>query len=252
MNFYKHCLFGDLENVRLAMPRAASSIAYGIRNAIENGHLNVVKFLLEYFLTHHYNSIKDLSNLLFTAYQFKQYHIMEYLNDLSNNIPQFRHPQLFVCYFFGDDNLLEYAIKHGVQIDSHTLKYACEDDRLDLLKYLVSLGADIVENDIPLITACKKSNIPIVKYLIQNGANYRSRNDIMIDTALQNGNVSIGCYLSLFYSNFVDIHHHNNFQCFYTLTTTFYNTEKWNKMPDIKENYLFDSNLSLIVASFLW
>ncbi|AAV51133.1 putative ankyrin repeat protein [Acanthamoeba castellanii mimivirus] len=72
----------------------------------------------------------------------------------------------------------------------------CISGRLDIVKYLVILGADIRENDDCVVrTACHNGHIEVVKYLVNQGADIRAYDDDAIRLASKNGHLYVVKYL---------------------------------------------------------
>jgi len=143
------------------------------------------------------------------------------------------------------DNLEDFN-KNNVPLD-----FACTFGHLEVVKFLVEKGMKINEYvvDYPIYSACKHGYLDIVKYLVQNGGNPNIKNDSARFSAAFRGHISIYCYLSLFAREWY-VTYDKSFESFYMVTTWFSNETKWSQNQEIKQDYLFDPNLCLIVASF--
>ncbi|KAG4097319.1 ankyrin repeat-containing domain protein [Neocallimastix lanati (nom. inval.)] len=88
----------------------------------------------------------------------------------------------------GNENLLKFLVKHGVDIKSVGYKNgkiplfdACESGNKDFVEYLIEHGEDINKEEIwsgrtPLFDACKSGNKDLVEYLVQHGADINKEN----------------------------------------------------------------------------
>ena len=97
---------------------------------------------------------------------------------------------------------VKYFQQKGVNIhsgDDWALKLASKNGQLEVVKYLVSEGADI-NNNHPwhghaLGLAAKKGHLEVVKYLIEKGANIHADNDLALQWASGNGHLDVVKYL---------------------------------------------------------
>ena len=77
-----------------------------------------------------------------------------------------------------------------------SLGFAANAGQLDVVKYLVSIGADIhTETEYPLRTAAEEGHLDIVKYLVSVGADIHARNDWAVNYAHINGQDHVVEYL---------------------------------------------------------
>jgi len=69
---------------------------------------------------------------------------------------------------------------------------------LEMIKYLVSLGANILSNDDSAVrNASAKGHLQFVQYLVSLGANIRSGNDDAVQSASRNGHLQVFLILVL-------------------------------------------------------
>jgi len=157
----------------------------------------------------------------------------------------------FACYY-GRFEIVKLLVNHGENIHENTnyaVIAACGQGHLEIVKYLIKHGANIrVRNDVCLHHAAQSGYLNVVKYLVNLGLKLDSKELVWI--ANVKGNVSTCIYLSQFCEK--QKFSHENFECFYILITSFYNKQIWTKNTEIKQDYLFDPNVSLIVASYVW
>jgi ankyrin repeat protein len=89
-----------------------------------------------------------------------------------------------------------------------SLMDVCSSGDLNVLKYLVSIGADIhVRNNLAFQTACLYGHIEVVKYLYSLGADYQYDNWLAFIKAIEGGELEV---VQFFYSLGADIHALNN------------------------------------------
>jgi hypothetical protein len=105
----------------------------------------------------------------------------------------------FIIKYAVDDNnieLLKLVVEAGVNInafDGIALRSLVENGNLEIVKYLVDQGASInICNDAILSECAKNGNLEILKYLVDNGCILKS--DLLLD-AVRNNHVNIVNYL---------------------------------------------------------
>ena len=68
------------------------------------------------------------------------------------------------------------------------MRWSLDNNHLDLVKYLVSLGADIrVDDNYAIKCASAKGYLDLVKFLVSVGADIHADNDFPIQWASRNG-----------------------------------------------------------------
>ncbi|EAY22623.1 hypothetical protein TVAG_475510 [Trichomonas vaginalis G3] len=142
------CFGGNINIVRLLLEHKNkfSIDSNCIENAIINHHDNVADYLLSKFnLTYSWSSTLSTNNLYFFFKKLRE----------SNNINEF------------DDN------------DENAILCCARYDNKNLMKYLISIGANIESVDkskrTPLIVAADVGNYKIIKCLLKNGANINKK-----------------------------------------------------------------------------
>ena len=82
-------------------------------------------------------------------------------------------------------------------LTNENLWWACTDGgHLEIVKYLVSLGADIrAAGDYAVRWASENGHLETVKYLVSVGADIRAENDLAVRWASENGHLEIVKYL---------------------------------------------------------
>ncbi len=82
----------------------------------------------------------------------------------------------------------------NIHIDD--VRLASKNGHLEVVKYLVSLGANIrSENDFALKYASRNGHLEVVKYLVSLGANIHADYDYAVKYASQNGHLDVVKYL---------------------------------------------------------
>jgi len=107
------------------------------------------------------------------------------------------------CYYLytavegGNLEVVKYLVSQGADIrtgDDSSVKSACWNGRLEILKYLVSRGADIhAGNDSSVRQASIKGHLEVVKYLVSQGADIHAGNTV--EWASQKGHLEVVKYL---------------------------------------------------------
>ncbi len=72
----------------------------------------------------------------------------------------------------------------------------CKKNQLEIIKFLVSLGADIrAKNDYAVRLASENGHLEVVKYLVSQGADIRAKYDYAVRLASQKGHIEVVKYL---------------------------------------------------------
>ena len=162
LSIYDECIVacskGDLQTLETYMPQIVTAtdinnICYkGVEYACENGHLDIIKYLVlrganVHFINHHYGY----------DYGFRAACCFGYLEVVKYFISQGINPQT-------QNN---YGVRH-----------ACAKGHLEVVQYLVTQGADIhSQNEEGVINACANGHLEVVQYLVAQGANVHVRNN---------------------------------------------------------------------------
>lgn len=112
--------------------------------------------------------------------------------DPSGN--KFRADKIFLGdkYDLSKPDTFEMLIKQGANNINNAFLWACSKKHLDVVKYLVSQGADIhINDDMALRHASEDGYVKIVEYLIEQGSNVHAVDDYALRYACQNGNLTI-------------------------------------------------------------
>jgi len=220
-----------------------------LSGAVLYGHFSVVKFLGD-------NGADLTSNGMYEAFlcacQQGYLQIVQYFVENGCPVTIQNDQGVLDAALFGHFDVAKYLVGNGANVcakDDQALRSASDFGHFDSVKFLVSKGANVfAKQDESLRFAAANGHWEIVKFLVEHGANVASKNYEAVQWAFDHNHVSCAIYLAQFHN--VKDFNHDNFVCFYILLTSFFNKEKWEKNQEIKQDYLFDSNLALIVASF--
>ena len=161
-----------------------------IHIAIANGHLSIVRYLIEkQGVDIELIGIYNKTPLLY-ACENNQLQIVEYLISKGANIEARDQKQGTPLHYACINNcypLVEYLISKSAPIEAKdneiktSLHYACERDFLQIVTFLISKNANIEAKDkqywTPLHYASYCGQTNIVKYLVSKGANKTARDN---------------------------------------------------------------------------
>jgi ankyrin repeat protein len=86
-------------------------------------------------------------------------------------------------------------------IPDEALRWAASDGHLDVVKYLVSKGANVhVRDDEALLYAAGNGHLQVVKYLVEDhGADVHAHYDLTLHWATENGHLEVVKYLKTYH-----------------------------------------------------
>ena len=206
--FADHCANGDLEAVKDSIKELLEEsikvflkdslkdnayLMFGLDKAIQNGHLEVVKYLMSFEPDLKYEE-KLIVRLAFSNGHFE---LVKYLMSLGEETARYgqsfirqsvRDGQLAIVKYFSD------IIKSSFH--ALAIRIASSYGHLEVVKFLFSLGTDVNEwNHFPLGSAAENGHLEVVKYLVSVGANIRATNDYAVRMANQNHHLEVVKYL---------------------------------------------------------
>jgi hypothetical protein len=94
----------------------------------------------------------------------------------------------------GNISIAKYLLGRGVNCDG-VLQFAAQWGRMNVIKTLAELGADVTNQDKALQIAASYGNLYIVKFFAVKGTNPRSGNDQALINAAENGHLDVIEYL---------------------------------------------------------
>lgn len=175
-----------------AEPRHRGEITWKI--AVQNGHLNVFKALVDH--------VEDKANpslfaerhfLFFNAIRYNQQHIVEHMlkNQYYTNPDRRKYSEPIVAATeFNHKGLVEFLIKNNFNPHAKSdiaLQTAAKKGHTELFHFFLDLGADIhTQNDNPLNLAVTNKHYDIVEYCLQNGADANNSKAYPLQSAVLN------------------------------------------------------------------
>jgi ankyrin repeat protein len=193
---------GDLEGLKLLVEERGANVRaqhnQALISASYNGHLDVVKYLVE-------NGAKisaQRNKALIEASDGGHLDIVKYLVERGADVSAQRNQALIHASRKGRLDIVKYLAENGADVsarDNQALVHASRNGYLDIVKYLVERGADVsAQRNRALIAASYGGRLDIVKYLVERGA-YVHAQDTEGDTALigasEHGRLDIVKYL---------------------------------------------------------
>jgi len=175
-----------------AEPRHRGEVTWKI--AVENGHLDVFKVLVDH--------VKDKANpsvfaekhfLFFNAIRYNQQHIVEYMlkkqyyTNPSRN--EYSEP-IVTATEFNHKGLVEFLIRNNFNPHAQNdlaLQTAAKKGHTELFHFFLDLGADIhTQNDNPLNLAVINKHYDIVEFCLQKGADANNSKAYPLQSAVLN------------------------------------------------------------------
>ena len=109
---------------------------------------------------------------------------------------------LIVSCFYGHLDLVKYLISVGanpIETNNFPITFASRGGHIDIVKYLTLLGADpYVDNNINLCAAITSNNPFVIKFFIMFGCDPSSNNDLLMGIYCQYGNLDMVGFLHRF------------------------------------------------------
>jgi ankyrin repeat protein len=122
---------------------------------------------------------------------------VKYLIEIEANIVKINH--LTCASIYGRLEILKYLAEIGADIhenEDYTIIFAASFGHLEVVKYLVEIGADIhADDDQVLISACRYGHLEVVKYLVSQGVNIHIKDEQPLLQATWGGHFEIVKYL---------------------------------------------------------
>ena len=167
------CEKGYLEIVKFLISRGAT-IKDSLSHASMGGHVDIIKYLLEKGADLHYG---DEEALRFAAHE-GHFEVVKFLIEAGANIHARDDSSLTEASAEGHFEVVKYLVSVGADIhidNDYALRWA---KNLEVVKHLVEAGADIhAHDDFALKLSFEKGNLDIVRFLISKGANRKVLTD---------------------------------------------------------------------------
>ena len=146
-------------------------LSTALRLAANNGHLPIVKYLIEKGI----DSPLNHENALKWAAQTGQLEIVKYLIEKNTDYHMYKDEALQAAAVNGYLETAKYLVENGANIHANhesALKWSARFGQLESVKYLIEKGADLhYDNEDALRRAVEDEHLDVAKYLIENGAN---------------------------------------------------------------------------------
>jgi len=160
---------GDLEKVKTLVEGGANIHVcndYAVRLASENGHLEVVKYLVE-------QQGANIRACYDYALRYASYNghleVVKYLYDKGADIHTCNNDAVCCASYNGHLEVVKYLVEQGADIhacNDYALCCASQNGHLEVVMYLVEQGADIhAEDNYALCCASQNGRSKVVEYL---------------------------------------------------------------------------------------
>lgn len=211
----KACTYGHLDLVKHLTFQGVDirkTRDLALRTACANGHLEIVKFLISQGASVQINDYESESDeddsssgseseyltALELAVENEYLSVVKYLVSLGVDIHEKEDRALFISVKNNNLEIIEFivSINPSVLLNA-ALLFACEEKNFNLVKHLVSQGADIhYNNDEPLIRSITTSiytseNLELIKYLVSFGVDIHVHNELPLLRAAISGNLEL-------------------------------------------------------------
>jgi ankyrin repeat protein len=182
-------------------------------NALENGYLGTVKFLVGIGTVMNDTRERDMKTIYDYTFILAAAHghleVVKYLIGVGADVHADDDSALRCASGRGYLDMIKYLVGIGANIHARggqALKWASSRNRLDVIKYLIGVGADIhATNDDAFFAAINRtidclyppmdSHLDMVKFLVGNGANIHARGDQILQFYLQKNHSDVVEYL---------------------------------------------------------
>lgn len=165
--------------------------------AVRNGHLEVVKYLLGQGADIHARN----DEVLIRAVRSKHLEVVKYLVSQGARINANNDAALRLAARNGNLDMVKYLVNRGANIhaiNDEALRWSAYSGHVDVVKYLVNQGANIhAKKDQALRRAAEKGHLDVVKYLVSEGVNIHA-NDDRLKLAGDKGHLDVVEYLRQF------------------------------------------------------
>jgi hypothetical protein len=123
--------------------------------------------------------------------------MLKHLKELKVNMDN-NHMLIFASQY-GQLEVVQYLVSVGANIyadTDHAVRFASENGHLEVVQYLVSVGADIrADSDYAVRLASANGHLEVVKYLVSVGADIHTDDDWAVRMANRGGHLEVVQYL---------------------------------------------------------
>ncbi|AAV51095.1 putative ankyrin repeat protein [Acanthamoeba castellanii mimivirus] len=185
---------GIIKLVKYFVDKSSLDYESYICGIISNGHVNIIKYLLnQNKITKQNITITINNSVILTIIQYGHIDMLKYLVSLGINICINYALDRAVSY--GHLNIVEYLLELGHNINEFgdlPLRSATIANNINMVKYLVSQGANIyIIKDNPIYLASIHGHVKLVKYFIDLGSDYHKKNELPLYVAIINNNLDV-------------------------------------------------------------
>ena len=174
-DFHRATEVGDIDYVKKYLEQNRISqydIDYCLICSASNGHLNIVKYLVE---EHQADIHADRDEAINMSACRGHLHVVKYLVEKGADIHDLDEYVLRSSACNGHLHVVKYLVSRGADIharNEYALRWSAAFGHIDVVKYLVEKGADIhAENEFALKWSAENGHLDVVKYLVEKGAN---------------------------------------------------------------------------------
>jgi ankyrin repeat protein len=202
---------GHLEVVRLLLNNYVNVHAqddYALSWAAENGHLEVVQLLLNNGANVHAGNDSALGWAAYNGHL----EVVQLLFVNGADIHAGDDWALIFASRYGKLEVVRFLINNGANVhaqDDYALRYAAQYGHLRVVQLLLNNGANIhAGNDWALRWAAQFGHLEVVQLLLNNGANIHAQDDWALRYAAENGYLEV---VQLLLSNGANVHADNDY-----------------------------------------
>ena len=181
----------DIENTRSFNHHDYNPLS----KASENGHLEVVKYLVEQGA----DVCARYNYPLINASDNGHLDVVKYLVEQGADVRARDNYALRWAGYNGYLEVVKYLVEHGANVradNDFALRIASENGHLEVVKFLVKQGVNVrVEDDYALISASENGHLEVVKYLVEQGADVHAEYDYALRLARHYEHFDIVDYL---------------------------------------------------------
>jgi hypothetical protein len=165
-----------------------------VHKCCKYGHLNLLKWSYEHRTT--FGIYYDIDVIFGISCMYGRFDIAKWLYELGANIHTDDDNVFMTSCLYGESEIAHWLNQesngYNQNIYNRALKASCQGGHLDIVEWLVSLGADIhYDNESPFIAGCENGHLEIAKWLQKQGANIHANNDAALEASLEEGQIQI-------------------------------------------------------------